>query len=171
MFLYHGSGRNLILRYKHANRLEATASYAQWLYQTGKDLVETCDVIIPVPLHWTRRLLRGYNQAAELAKSLALCAHKPLSLDALVRKRRTAQQYPSLTQDSAKARKQRFLNVKNAFKVKAKRQQNIIGKHILLIDDVITSGATAHACSQTLKQAGAQHVDVLALALVGKPLT
>jgi len=117
-------------------------------------LDQTFDAVVPVPMHWRRRLERGFNQAELLANHAAKAAGIPL-LRALKRKKRTAAQ-ASLT--SAERRG----NLANAFE--AAKPEKIRGARLLLIDDVLTSGATAGRCAMVLKKAGATQVSVLTLA-------
>jgi competence protein ComFC len=116
------------------------------------------DYLVPVPLHWVRRLKRGYNQANLIAEQLSTKKRK-LNTD-LVRIRNTAAQ-PSLTSAAAKAR-----NVAGAFAVR--KGHNIAGKEICLVDDIKTTGATLNECAKTLKQAGAKKVYALVLAVAGQ---
>ena len=175
VFFYRGIGRHLILRYKHARQLEASTYYARLLARAAHDSLQDCHVILPVPLHWSRRLKRGYNQAAELARALAQQTGLPVLNHALIRTRRTKPQFVSITYDKkfdtqqAYALRQR--NVKDAFAITKKYQPALQDKNILIIDDLITSGATAEACTLTLQQAGARNIDIAALARVGKHLT
>jgi ComF family protein len=113
------------------------------------------DVIIPVPLHIGRLRWRGFNQAAMLAVSVARRIDRPLDLRTLVRVRET----PPQTQRN---RDERIKNLKRAFAVR--RPARIASRRILLIDDVMTTGATADECARTLLAAGARRVDVLTLA-------
>ena len=117
-------------------------------------------MIVPVPLHRWRFLIRAYNQSALLARSLGRLAEKPVAADALTRTKATAIQ-------GALTRAERRRNVAKAFAVH--RPATIEGKRVLLIDDVLTSGATANACALSLFHAGARSVDVLALARVPNP--
>ena len=149
-----------ILALKHADRLELVPGFARWLGRVGRPLLEDCDLILPVPLHRSRLWLRRYNQSAELARRLSTAwgrAYDPL---ALVRSRRTASQG---VMPSARARRR---NVLSAFKVP--EPARVRGRKILLVDDVLTTGATAEACARALRQAGAVDIAVLTLARVVK---
>jgi ComF family protein len=114
------------------------------------------DVIVPMPLHWSRRWQRGFNQSALLAREVARRRNVPLT-DVVRRKKRTASQ-AGLTNSK------RRLNVQGAFEVRPRRHASLAGKHVLLVDDVLTTGATASACARALKRAGAARVTLLALA-------
>lgn len=160
-----GAMRRLVHRFKYADSHEARPLFARWLAEAGRDLLADADVIVPVPMGRWRLLLRRYNQAAILAGEVARLSHVPLAPLALVRARKTGRQV-GLT------RVQRRDNVAGAFRVPARRRAEVEGRRVLLVDDVVTTGATVEACARVLKRAGATHVDVLALALVcdGGPL-
>jgi len=175
VFFYRGIGRQLILQYKHGRRLDASAYYARLIAQAAQESLKECDIIVPVPLHWTRRIARGYNQAAELARALAKRTGLPTLNHALIRTRRTKPQFVSITHDKKYNTQQAYAlrqrNVKDAFAITKKYQNTLKGKSVLLIDDLITSGATAEACTLALQHIGVRHVDIAALARVGKHLT
>ncbi len=159
-FVYAEDSRALVLKLKHGDRTDAAVHLARWLQRAGAELVASCDVMVPVPLHRWRLLMRTYNQAALLANALGRLAGKPVAPDALVRTRSTPSQ-------GKLHRNERQRNVARAFAVKSPNA--IAGRRVLLIDDVLTSGATANACSRALLEAGAREVDVLVLARVAKP--
>ncbi|MFP4285903.1 MAG: ComF family protein [Desulfovermiculus sp.] len=116
------------------------------------------DVIIPVPLHVGRLRERGFNQSLEIARGLSRELRVPLQPAALVRIRRTKAQ-------SGLGRKERLKNVRGAFQANPK---SMWGKHVLLVDDVSTTGATLSACARTLRRAGAAQVDALVLAVAAR---
>ena len=153
--VYDDLTRQLVLRYKHGDHLYLTRSFIPWMEMVGADLVERADMIVPVPLHWTRLLKRRYNQAGLLAKALADKYTKLYAPFALKRVKATAPQ-------GQRKAKDRHVNVKQAFKTSPK--YNVEGKTILLIDDVMTSGATVNECAKILKAAGAEEVNILAVA-------
>ena len=159
---YEAQGRNLVLPLKYADRLENAAALAPFMLRAGIALVRGADVLVPVPLHRRRLLARRYNQAALLARAVARLGAKPALLDALLRTRVTV----PLADLSAE---ERAREVHAAFAVRPSRQRAIAGKRVLLIDDVLTSGATARACTLTLLAAGAACVDVLVAARVRDP--
>jgi ComF family protein len=130
------------------------------MMRAGADLIADCDVIVPVPLHRWRLLSRAYNQAALLARALARISGKPVIADALLRTKRT----PSQGQFN---REGRHRNVARAFVVS--RAVAVAGKKVLLIDDVLTTGATADACARALLAGGTRRVDVLVLGRVPGP--
>lgn len=157
---YDEHSKGPILALKHADRLELVPGFAQWLARTGKNLLEDSELIVPVPLHRTRLWRRRYNQAAELARALARRTGKTVAARALVRSRATQSQGEMV---SARARRR---NVLAAFKVP--EPASVRGRNVLLVDDVLTTGATADACARALKRAGAAKVQILALARVVK---
>ena len=160
IFAYDETSRSPILALKHADRLDLVPGFAQWLERSGRTLLAGANLIVPVPLHRLRLWRRRYNQAAELARALGKRASRPVAVGALERIRATESQ-GAMT--SARGRRR---NVRGAFRVREPAQVN--GQSILLIDDVLTTGATAEACARALKRAGAARVDVLALARVVK---
>lgn len=146
-----------MLALKHGDRLHLAPALAQWMRRAGAELLADADLQVPVPLHWTRLFGRRYNQAAVLAQSIRGAGGPPVSVGNLIRARRT----PSQGRKSAAARRR---NVAGAFAVR--RSQEFSAKRVVLIDDVLTTGATAEACAHVLKRAGAARVDVLTLARV-----
>lgn len=157
--LYDETSREPILQLKHADRLDLAPMFARWLSRAARELIEEADAIAPVPLHPFRLLRRRYNQAAEIARPLAVLSGTPYLPDALVRRRATATQ-------AGKSGSGRRRNVANAFHVPASRASRVAGLRILLIDDVLTTGATAEGCARALKAAGAARVDVAVIARV-----
>jgi ComF family protein len=119
------------------------------------------DVLVPVPLHWTRLFARRFNQAALLAQALGRLVAKPVVVDALVRHKKT----PSQGHLGLTARRR---NVQGAFRVPPGRQSQIQGKRVVLVDDVYTTGSTVRVATKALLRAGAARVDVLTLARVVK---
>ncbi|MEM9469524.1 MAG: ComF family protein [Pseudomonadota bacterium] len=157
--IYDDFSRNLILPFKHGDKTHFVLGFLPWLKQAGGELIDQADLIMPVPLHRLRLFQRRYNQAGIIASYLGRQIQKPYVLDGLVRTRLTP------TQGYLKA-KERARNVRRAFSVNPKKIENIRGKNILLIDDVLTTGATVNECAKTLKQAGAKTVNVLTVARV-----
>lgn len=156
---YDDVSRPLVLGFKHGDRLHLAALLAGWMLLAGGELIETADVIVPVPLHPWRLLSRRYNQSAVLAHRLGQTCGVTVSDRALRRVRRTPSQ-GHLT------KAQRDRNVRGAFRIDRSRRAEIEGKRVLLVDDVLTSGATAGACTRALLRAGATEVDLLTLARV-----
>ncbi|HEX3754095.1 MAG TPA: ComF family protein [Rhizomicrobium sp.] len=155
---YDEHSRVAVLALKHADRLDLVPGFARWLARVGKPALADSDLIVPVPLHPWRLWRRRYNQSAELARRLARDGNLPADPFALVRTRSTPSQGAMA---SARARRR---NVLAAFKVP--EAARVAGRRILLIDDVLTTGATAESCARALKRAGAVKVHVLALARV-----
>jgi ComF family protein len=139
--------------------------FARWLRRAGRQLLDDADVIVPVPLHARRLWNRRYNQAAELSRALGKMAGKPVDAKLLTRTRATPSQgaMPSATA--------RHRNMRGAFQVSTSGTEAVTDRTVLLIDDVLTTGATVDACARVLKRAGAAKVHVLALARVVRPLT
>ncbi len=157
--LYDETSRDPILKLKHADRLDLAPMLARWISRAARELIEEADAIAPVPLHRFRLLHRRYNQAAEIARPLAAMTGTPYLPDALVRRRDTATQ-------AGKSGSGRKRNVAAAFEVPASRRKQVDGLRILLIDDVLTTGATAEGCARALKAAGAARVDLAVVARV-----
>lgn len=154
--LYTEASKDMILQFKHGDRLDLAPMLMRWLERAGADVFPAADALVPVPLHRSRLRERRYNQAAELARPLAKhvgCAFLP---DALKRVAATRQQSHSA--------EQRWANVRSAFAVSKAGEKQVAGKHIVLIDDVFTTGATLRACTNTLLKAGAKQVDAVVLA-------
>ncbi len=156
---YDDTSRELILRLKHGDRPDLGLLFARWLARSGGPLLEEADAVLPVPLHPLRLLSRRYNQAAEIARPLARLSGRPYLPGALVRRRATEIQ-------GHKSWRSRRLNVQGAFEVPRRARAGIEGRRLLLIDDVMTTGATAEACAAALVKAGAAAVDVCVVARV-----
>ncbi len=156
---YDGVGRDLVLGFKHGDRTHAAPALAAWMARAGHELLADADAVAPVPLHRLRLFARRYNQAALLAQAMARRAAVPFVADLLARTRATASQ-------AGRSRHARFENVHGAFAVRPARRAQVTGRRIVLVDDVMTTGATAAACAAALKRAGARRVDVLTLARV-----
>jgi ComF family protein len=163
VFRYDESSRNLILAFKHADRTQAAPAFGQWLARAGGELLQSADIVAPVPLHWLRLAWRRYNQAALIAQTAAEAAGRRCVPDLLVRQRRTPSQ-------GELGRTERRRNVRRAFAVDPRHASAVAGARILLVDDVFTTGATVEECARTLLAAGAEAVDVLTLARVVRPV-
>lgn len=162
---YDEASRDGILALKRADRLEMVPAFTRWLERSGGELLDGSDLIVPVPLHPWRLWWRRYNQAAVLAQALARASGKPVDPLALARIKRTPSQGEM---PSAKARRR---NMRGAFKVPPSHGEVVKGRGVLLVDDVMTTGATLDACARALKRAGASRVCVLTLARVVRPRT
>ncbi len=157
LFVYEGIIKQAIIRFKFYGEYNLAIAMSHWLlYLFNKEFVsEDIDCIIPVPLHIKRLRKRGYNQALLLGKEIAKISHIPISPHILKRIRWTE---PQVNLN----RTERLKNVKGAFQVVKK--EDILSKKILLIDDVLTTGATIKECAIALTKAGASSIYVLTLA-------
>jgi ComF family protein len=159
---YDEQARRLILPLKHGDRVELVAILAPMMLRAGAALLARADVLVPVPLHRRRLFQRKYNQAALLAYAVGRLADRRVVADALVRSRHT-----SALED--KSPEERAREVAGSLEVRRSRVGEMRGRTVLLIDDVLTSGATGSACSAALMDAGALAVDVLVAARVPDP--
>lgn len=154
---YNETSRTLILGFKHGDKLYAVKTLTPMLQQAGAAFLETADYLVPVPLHYWRLVRRRYNQAALMARDLEKSCGVPCLSDALRRVRAT----PSQGHKKAGDRKK---NVRGAFALNPRYRERIQGKSIVLVDDVLTTGATVNECAKALLEAGAGAVNVLAVA-------
>ena len=157
--VYDEHSRDLLLKLKHADRPELARLFARWLSRAAVDLLAEADAVVPVPVHRARLLSRRYNQAAEIARPLARGAGLTYLPDALVRRRDTASQ-------GGKSASGRRRNVAAAFAVPDARRVQVAGRRIVLVDDVLTTGATAEGCARALLAAGAASVTLSVVARV-----
>jgi ComF family protein len=156
---YDDVARTLVHALKYQDRADLAPAMGRWMARAGCELLEGADVLVPVPLHWRRSWSRRYNQSGALARSIERQSGVKLATDALRRIRPTEQQI-------GLSRPQRASNVQGAFKVAADRQHQVEGRRVVLIDDVLTSGATVDACARALFRAKVDQVDVLVFARV-----
>ena len=156
---FDGTARELVHRLKYGDRVELSLTLGRMMAQAGRELTADADLVLPVPLHRTRLWRRRFNQAAALARIVCRETGLPLETTALTRIRRTRQQV-GLT------RAQRAENLQGAFHVSATMRSCIEGRRVLLVDDVLTTGATVNAAARALLRAGASAVDVLTFARV-----
>ncbi|MBX9633819.1 MAG: ComF family protein [Magnetospirillum sp.] len=159
VFRYDEHSKPLVLRFKHGDRLEGAPAFARWMVRAGAELLDGADVIVPVPLHRIRLLSRRYNQAAVLALAVGRLAGIAVVPDLLIRQRMTPSQ-------GHMNREERHKNVRGAFHVSGGKLPLIQGKTVVLIDDVLTTGATLGECARVLAKAGAARVEVLTLGRV-----
>ena len=157
--VYDEASRDLILQFKHADRTDLSGLFATWIGRAAADLLAEADAITPAPLHPLRLLARRFNQAAEIARPLARRHGLVFLPEALKRVRRTESQ-------AGKSAAGRRRNVAGAFASPPGQRRRIEGRRILIIDDVLTTGATAEACARALLRAGARAVDLAVIARV-----
>ena len=162
---YDDISRDLILPLKHADRLEAAPVFGRWMSNAAADLIAECDTLIPVPLHWRRLAKRRYNQAAVLAHEIAKKNRLRVDTASLLRPN------ASISQGEMPSARARLKNVARAFTVSDAQKHRVVGRRILLVDDVLTTGATLNACAKALKRAGAATVSAVTLARVVRPLS
>lgn len=156
--VYDDASKNMILNFKFNDKTENAITFAKWLKLAGRDIwAEGVDVIMPIPLHYTRLLKRRYNQSALLAHELSLLSGIPVDYDAVVRHKKTRPQVEFSGHERVK-------NVKGVFRIK--HPERIKGQRVLLLDDVLTTGSTLKECALVLKQSGAKSVDTLTIARV-----
>ena len=154
---YDDISRALVHGLKYSDRLDLAPMLGRWMARAGQAILEDADALIPVPLHWRRLWARRFNQSAALAKVISELSGVPVETDALARTKPTLQQV-GLTAS------ERALNVQGAFAVKDRSR--VAGRRLVLVDDVLTSGATIDACARALNRGGAERVDVLVFARV-----
>ncbi|MEP7029537.1 MAG: ComF family protein [Pseudolabrys sp.] len=159
---YDEVARALVISFKYADRLDLAPMMGRWMARAGRELLKDADALLPVPLHWRRLWARRFNQAASLAGTISEIANVPVLHGAINRVRATPQQV-------GLSKEQRADNVQGAFRVPLGKKADIAGRRLVLIDDVLTSGATADTCARALLRAGAAHVDVLVFARVVAP--
>jgi ComF family protein len=151
---YDDTAAALVHALKYGDRMDLAPAMGRWMFSAGQELLEDADALVPVPLHWRRLWARRFNQSAALARAIGKLSGRQVATDLLRRVKATPQQV-GLTRD------ERARNVQGAFRV--------IDPGVVLIDDVLTSGATVEACARRLLRAGAENVDVLVFARVVHP--
>lgn len=156
---YGDNARRMVLALKHGDRQDLARPAGQWMARVAEPILTSGMIVAPVPLHWTRLIRRRYNQSALLSRAMARAAGLAHVPDLLVRPRRTASQ-------DGRDRQGRFENMTGALRVR--RPAQVAGRHILLIDDVMTTGATLGAAAEACLDAGATEVSVVVLARVTK---
>ena len=161
VMLYRDKARDLVLALKHADRTDLARPSGTWLLRAAAPLLQKGMIVAPIPLHWMRLLRRRYNQSALLSAALARQAGLLHCPDLLLRPRNTGSQ-------DGRDRDGRFRNMAGAIRVHPRHKPAITGQHVLLIDDVMTSGATLAAATEACLAAGASRVSVCVLARVAK---
>lgn len=156
---YDEVAKTLVHALKYHDRTDLAPTMGRWMARAGHELLQNADALVPVPLHWRRAFSRRYNQSGALARVIAQACAVDIARDVLRRVRRTQQQV-------GLSRSERARNVQGAFAVPPDKAAEVQGRHIVLIDDVLTSGATADACARALLRAKAAQVDVLVFARV-----
>ncbi|MGQ9369125.1 ComF family protein [Azospirillum sp. ST 5-10] len=159
VLVYDDASRPLVLGFKHGDRTHAARAFGAWLARAGAELLAEADLLVPVPLHRWRLFARRYNQAALLAQAVARVSGVPAAPDLLVRRRRTRSQ-------GGLDREGRARNVAGAFALRPGRADRVAGRSVVLVDDVLTTGATVGECAKALTRAGAARIAVLTLARV-----
>jgi ComF family protein len=157
--VYDEGSRGLILGFKHGDRLNAAPVFGAWVAQAGAELLADADIVAPVPLHRWRLLKRRYNQAALIAGQAAKRSNTAHIPDLLERARATPSQ-------GEMGRTARIRNVAGAFRLNPRHADRVKGSRVVLVDDVLTTGATVDACARVLRRGGAARIDVLTLARV-----
>jgi ComF family protein len=163
VFLYDAASRRLILAFKSGDRTDMAPILATWLARAGGPSLAQSDLIAPVPLHRWRLFRRRYNQAALLALNVARLSGRPAAPDLLLRHRMTRSQ-------GGLSRTGRRRNVEGAFTLNPIWAERVRGARVVLVDDVLTTGATLDACCRVLRMAGAAHIEALTLARVRRPV-
>lgn len=160
---YDDIARALVHAFKFGDRLDLAPLMGRWMARAGRELLTDADALVPVPLHWRRLWARRFNQSAALAGTISAICSVPVLHGALQRVRATAHQV-------GLSKSERAQNVQGAFRIPPAQKAQVAGKRLVLVDDVLTSGATTDTCAHTLLRAGAAHVDVLVFARVVAPV-
>lgn len=158
---YSGTGRDLVLALKHGDRLDLVPPLAEWMARAAAPLLTPETLIAPIPLHRLRLLRRRFNQAAELSRTLARRTGHDHCADLFLRPRATPSQ-------KGKSREDRLANLDDAIRINPRQTGRLAGRPLLIVDDVMTSGATLCAATEAALVAGATRVCVVTLARVAK---
>jgi ComF family protein len=155
--------RALVHALKYGDRLDLAPMIGRWISRAGREILAEADALVPVPLHWRRLWARRFNQSAMLAAAVSAASGVPMVTDALKRVKATVQQV-------GLSRSERAANVQGAFRVPEPGKAAVAGRRLIVLDDVLTSGATVEGCARALLRAGAGNVDVLVFARVADPV-
>ncbi len=156
---YDDIARTLVHALKYGDRIELAPLMGRWIARAGHELLAQADALVPVPLHWRRLWMRRFNQSMLLSKAISYANGVPIAETALKRVKATVQQI-------GLSKTERAQNVQGAFRVPPEGKAAVKGRRLILVDDVLTSGATSDACARALLRAGAANVDVLVFARV-----
>lgn len=163
VFSYNAKARSMILALKRHDRHDLIAPFAHWMLRRGADIFPPSPVLIPIPLHWQRQWRRRFNQSALIAQKMAQMAGLECCLDGLKKCRRT----PELKDHTAEERR-KLLHASMA--INPARAGCVVGRAVVLVDDVFTSGATFSEAARVCLEAGAKTVSVISLARAANPL-
>jgi ComF family protein len=155
--------RVLVHALKYGDRLDLAPMMGRWISRAGREVLAEADALVPVPLHWRRLWTRRFNQSAMLAAAVSAASGVPMVTDALKRVKATVQQV-------GLSRSERAANVQGAFRVPEQGKAAVVGRRLIVLDDVLTSGVTVEGCARALLRAGASNVDVLVFARVADPV-
>lgn len=160
-FAYDGTIKDLLMRFKHGDGTDLVLFFARSMVRAAGDVLPDVDWIVPVPLHWGRLIKRGYNQAGILAAAISKITKIPVMPDGLVRQKSTV----SMGHLTSQKRRE---NIHKAFDVRIKWRPKLQNSNVILIDDVMTTGATVNECVKVMKSFGAGRIDVITIARVLK---
>lgn len=159
---YDDVARTLVHGLKYSDRLDLSPMMGRWMARAGRELLTDADALVPVPLHWRRRWARRFNQSAALAGAISAVCDVPVAHNGLKCVRATPQQV-------GRSRTERADNVQGAFVVPPENRVQIAGRRLVLVDDVLTSGATIDPARGCCCGRAPAHIDVLVFARVVAP--